>query len=175
MRLLQSARAFLADHLIAERERWALWIPAAIGLGVAVYFCLPAEPSLLLGGMLLVAAAALLLLLRKSNTGRAAAIALLAAALGFAAAELRTAFVTAPALAQKFQSVRLEGRVRDVEFLPGGRRVRLGEVTIPGIVDPPAEIRLRLAGARSAAGAGRLGTSESDAKSTLAPRSTRRL
>ena len=42
--------------------------------------------------------------------------------------------------------MRLEGRVRDVEFLPGGRRIVLGEISIPGIADPPAELRLRLAG-----------------------------
>jgi len=146
MRLLQQGSALFAAHLIAERERWALWIPVAIGLGVAVYFCLPAEPSLLLGAALVAASAALLLLLRKSAPGRAAAIALLAAALGFAAAELRTAFVAAPALDQKYQSVRLEGRVRDVEFLPGGRRIVLGELSIPGIAEPPARLRLRLAG-----------------------------
>ncbi len=138
-------RRLLADRLLAERERWALWVPTAIGIGVAVYFALPAEPSLLLGGALIVLSAALLVLLRKSIAGRAFTIALLAAAVGFAAAELRTASVAAPSLNQKFASVRVEGRVRDVEFLPGGRRLRLGEIIIPGIADPPAELRLRLA------------------------------
>ena len=34
---------------LAERERWALWLPVALGLGVVVYFALPFEPSLWLG------------------------------------------------------------------------------------------------------------------------------
>jgi len=47
--LLPQAGRALADTLSAERERWALWFPVAMGAGVALYFSLPAEPSLLLG------------------------------------------------------------------------------------------------------------------------------
>ena len=136
----------LVQCLIAERERWALWIPVAVGLGVATYFSLPAEPSLLVGAALIVASALLLALVRRVVIARAVLIALLAASCGFAAAELRTAIVGAPMLDAKYGSVRIEGRVRDVEFLPGGRRLVLDEVIIPGITEPPAELRLRLAG-----------------------------
>ncbi len=136
----------LVQRLIAERERWALWIPAAVGLGVAIYFSLPAEPSLPIGAALVVVSAVLLVLLRRITIGRVFLIALLAASCGFAAAQLRTAIVGAPMLDAKYASVRIEGRVRDVEFLPGGRRLVLGEVVILGITEPPAELRLRLAG-----------------------------
>ena len=47
--LLRQAMRALADNLAGERERWALWFPVAMGAGVALYFALPAEPSLLLG------------------------------------------------------------------------------------------------------------------------------
>jgi len=30
--------------LAAERGRWALWGPVALGIGIGVYFALPAEP-----------------------------------------------------------------------------------------------------------------------------------
>ena len=46
--LHQSIRA-LADNLAGERERWILWFPVAMGGGVALYFSLPAEPSLAWG------------------------------------------------------------------------------------------------------------------------------
>ncbi len=134
------------DRLITERERWALWIPVAIGLGVAVYFSLASEPGLLASTGLVVVSAGLVALLRKHAAARALAIAIFAAACGFTAAELRTALVDAPVLGGKYQSVRVEGRVRDVEFLPGGRRLILGEVIIPGITEPPAQLRLRVAG-----------------------------
>ncbi|MFQ5494211.1 MAG: hypothetical protein ACE5EX_02420, partial [Phycisphaerae bacterium] len=29
---------------LAERERWALWLPAMLGLGISLYFLLPLEP-----------------------------------------------------------------------------------------------------------------------------------
>jgi competence protein ComEC len=135
----------LGDGLIAERDRWALWIPVAMGTGVAIYFDLPAEPVAAVGFGLLAGSAALFLALRRSAAGRVMAIGLFALAAGFAAAQLRTTLVSAPVLSQKLDSVRIEGRVRDVEFLPGGRRLRLGEVIIPGLAEPPAELRLRLA------------------------------
>ena len=89
--------------------------------------------------------AALLLVLWRSAGGRLWALGLLALSAGFAAAQLRTAIVTAPVLNQTLDSVRIEGRVSDVEYLPGGRRLRLSEVVIPGLSEPPAELRLRLA------------------------------
>ena len=141
---LRRALRFLGDRLIEERDRWALWVPVAMGAGVAVYFDLPAEPSAVLGLALVAGSAVLLAVLRRATAARALALALFAMAAGFAAAQLRTAVVAAPVLNQKLESARIEGRVRDVEFLPGGRRLRLSEVVIPGIGDPPAELRLRL-------------------------------
>ena len=132
----------LGENLLAERERWALWIPVAMGVGVAIYFDLPVEPPAAVYFALLGGSMAAILAHRRM--GRILAIALIALVAGFAAAQLRTTLVSAPVLSEKLDSVRIEGRVRDVEFLPGGRRLRLGEVIIPGIADPPAEIRVRL-------------------------------
>jgi hypothetical protein len=40
---------WILDQLDAERSRWMLWLPVAMGLGIAVYFELPSEPALWLG------------------------------------------------------------------------------------------------------------------------------
>jgi competence protein ComEC len=136
---------YLRERLLAERDRWALWLPVAMGGGVAVYFGLPLEPGPGVGLALLAGSAAALYVSWRIPARKAIALGLLAAALGFAAAELRTALVTAPMLNETLASARVEGRVLDVEFLAGGRRIRLGEVIIPGLVDPPAQLRLRLA------------------------------
>jgi competence protein ComEC len=141
---LQSGRRMLGRALLAERDRWALWIPVAVGTGVAVYFDLPSEPHGAIAIGLFVVSIGLFFMLRRWALGRIAAIGLVALAAGFAAAQLRTTLVASPVLNQKLDSVRLEGRVRDVEFLPNGRRLRLGEVIIPGLSEPPGEIRLRL-------------------------------
>ena len=47
--------------LNAERDRWPLWLPVALGIGAGGYFALPVEPSAALGwsalGLALTAAA----------------------------------------------------------------------------------------------------------------------
>ena len=42
--------AALATFL-AERERWPLWLPVAMGIGVGIYFDLPSEPPLWLAAL----------------------------------------------------------------------------------------------------------------------------
>ncbi|MCZ6522592.1 MAG: hypothetical protein O7A68_01835, partial [Alphaproteobacteria bacterium] len=37
------------EALLAERERWLLWLPVFLGLGVGLYFLLPVEPPPWLG------------------------------------------------------------------------------------------------------------------------------
>ncbi len=41
-------------RLLEERERWFLWLPVGVGLGIALYFGLPREPPVWLGPALLV-------------------------------------------------------------------------------------------------------------------------
>ncbi len=47
----------LAAALLAERERWPLWFPVGLGVGVGLYFLLRAEPSWWLGAAVSVACA----------------------------------------------------------------------------------------------------------------------
>ena len=56
--------AWLAGALLAERERWVLWLPVGIGAGIAVYFALPVEPPVWLGATGLLLAALVLCWLR---------------------------------------------------------------------------------------------------------------
>lgn len=142
--LLGQAGRALADMAAAERERWALWFPVAMGAGVALYFSLPAEPSLLLGFGALGGTAVLLGLLWRRPLLRILVLGLFAAVLGFAAAEVRTAVVASPILTDKVKGVQVRGRVREVEFLPTGRRIRLDEVSLEGVDVAPAQIRLKL-------------------------------
>ena len=141
--LHQSIRA-LGDNLAGERERWILWFPVVMGGGVALYFSLPAEPSLTWGLAALAGMAMLLGLSWRRPLWRILMLGLFAGTLGFAAAELRTAVVAAPMLADKVKGVQVRGRVREVEFLPTGRRLRLDQVTLEGVDPPPAQIRLKL-------------------------------
>jgi competence protein ComEC len=135
----------VGENLAGERERWALWAPVALGAGIAAYFSLPVEPPLWAGCGALAAGGAAHFLLRRRAALRLLALGLVLGALGFAAAELRTAMVSAPVLAGSLKGIQLWGRVREVEFLPTGRRLRLDQLTIEGVDRPPDQIRLRLA------------------------------
>ena len=151
--LLRRGIAILADNLAGERDRWVLWLPVAMGAGVALYFDLAVEPPLWLGLAALAAAGLLLVLLWRRPALRLLCLGLFVAVLGFAAAELRTATVEAPMLAERLKGVEVTGRVREVEFLPTGRRLRLDEVTIEGVADAarpdPPQARPRLSASRS--------------------------
>ncbi len=112
VRLWSAARG-VGAALLAERDRWALWLPVMLAVGIGLYFALPAEPpkalALSLGATgILVALAALL----TTETFVQAALAIFAALLiGFGVAKLRTENVAAPVLAHRVGPVEMEGRV----------------------------------------------------------------
>ena len=43
------ASVWLRAQLLAERERWLLWLPVAMGMGIALYFGLASEPPVWVG------------------------------------------------------------------------------------------------------------------------------
>ena len=65
---MPGARVWILDQLDAERSRWMLWLPVALGLGIAIYFELPSEPALWAGPAL---AAALVVFAPAGSLGRA--------------------------------------------------------------------------------------------------------
>ena len=48
----------LGHQALAERDRWPLWLPVALGTGIALYFALPFEPSPAWAGIAAATAAA---------------------------------------------------------------------------------------------------------------------
>lgn len=113
--------------LALERGRYALWLPVFMIVGVLAYFNLRAEPAswegigcagLALSGVGFSRGRALL---------RAAFSCLLAASIGFLAAEFAT-WEAPPLAALPTHAETFTGRVRQVEALPEGRRVTLEQV-----------------------------------------------
>ncbi|MGE5518015.1 MAG: ComEC/Rec2 family competence protein [Bacteroidota bacterium] len=133
--------------VMAERDRWPLWLPVFLGMGIALYFAASSEPPLAwglgaLGGTLASAWAA-----RKRAALLAAMLPLVVMALGFVAAELRAVQVAAPVLERPSGLVRVTGRVEEVEPLAGGgQRVTLDQVetTVDGA--SPRRVRIKLKG-----------------------------
>lgn len=136
------ATAALGRNVGAERDRWVLWLPVAIGAGVASYFALPVEPPLWAGASILVLVAAVGL--RARGAAVVCAVAFSAGALGFSAAQVRTALVTAPVLAREIGPVAVTGRAVEVELRPADRRITLDHLTIATVAaaDTPARVRV---------------------------------
>ena len=129
--------------LMTERDRWPLWLPVFLGLGISFYFAVPSEPPLWAGFAGLAAASVLALAVRRRPGLVGAAVPLLLVALGFLAAELRAFQVAAPVLERPSGLVRVEGRIEEVEPLAGGgQRVTLDNVAVE--VDGPHPQRVRL-------------------------------
>jgi competence protein ComEC len=138
--------------LRAESDRFILWMPAFLGLGIALFFALPAPPpplAALTGIGVLVAAVGVLP--RPWRAGLTWPVSAMAA--GFLAAGLRTELVAAPIVSRDLGPRQVEGTVRWFEPLeaPGRLRLVLDHPSVRGLAPSatPKRIRLRLAGTQA--------------------------
>lgn len=98
---LEPRRTFIAalgERLLAERERWPLWLPALMGGGIAIYFMLDQEPARWIGGAAFVLASVAMLVAWRFGQQIIPCSAIFAVALGFAAAQFQAWWVAAPVL-----------------------------------------------------------------------------
>ena len=148
--------AALGALLLAERDRWVLWAPPALGLGIGLYYALPWEPDLTLAGGLLAAGVVLLAAAWRWWPAALVATGLALVALGFAVATWRTDRVAAPVL-QKRVVGEVSGRVTMVDTRDSGaERVTLDRVAIAGLAPEatPRKIRVTLRAADDAVAIG---------------------
>jgi competence protein ComEC len=140
-----SLLAWLVAQLLEERERWFLWLPVALGLGIAVYFSLPSEPPLLLGPalVLLVALAAWRDLRHRSPGSAPLWLGAGAVAAGLTAASLGTVLASAPVLERR-GAYMVDGRVLLVEDRVRGERLLLDQPQIEDIEPAATPLRLRV-------------------------------
>ncbi|HUB85817.1 MAG TPA: DUF4131 domain-containing protein, partial [Rhizomicrobium sp.] len=137
---------WLRATAIAEGERWTLWLPVALGAGVALYFALPVEPPASLAWPFLIAAVLIAIAAAGSDTMAArASFGLIAAfTIGFSVAQLRTAHVAAPVLMHRVGPVVIDGRVESTQLHGKGVRLVLDVQSI-GHMRPdsrPAKVRV---------------------------------
>jgi competence protein ComEC len=139
--------AAVSAMLDAERARWFNWVPVLFGLGIALYFWLPAEPSLM--AALAPVPAAIVLKIAGRSKGTlifALSSAMLCLAAGLAMAKLRTEWVRAPVLERQLSGVEVRGYVELVEPKPTkGQRITVRVVSL-GKLTPdklPRRVRIR--------------------------------
>ncbi|MFO7856702.1 MAG: ComEC/Rec2 family competence protein [Paracoccaceae bacterium] len=147
-RTAAAVRAAFLRTLEGERRRLPLWLPVCLGLGIQLYFLLPAEPS----GWILAAAVALpagLLpwaALRGLGRVNLLLVAVAFAAAGFAAAAARTHLAAAPILAERVDAT-VEGRIAEISrSRTDRRRVELVDPVIYGLPagETPRRVRVTL-------------------------------
>ena len=138
------------DTANAEGDRWILWIPVFLGVGVASYFGLPTEPPLWLGAAAAVVGAGLAVAARQRPAVLAFVLAPTVAAAGFTAAQWRTAAVAAPALSRAVGPATVTGRLIGIEVRPHGHRVTLDSLRISFIPPQrtPERVRIGLRGSQ---------------------------
>lgn len=139
---------FLSVRIMAERARWALWLPVGIGLGIAFYFALGEEPAFFWGPLALFALILMGWVFRDRTEVLILTLVLGSIVLGFSAAGVRTQSVFAPVLDGRIGPTTIEGRVSDVETFPKRLRIRLENLRIRGLglEQTPGAIRLSLRG-----------------------------
>jgi competence protein ComEC len=139
-------RSWFAANLVAERERWPLWIPVLVGTGIGIYFWLPFEPPTAVAPIALVLAGAAAGAALRFGRLVPPSIGAGAVMLGFAAAELQAWWVAAPILKHRLDPVAVEARLVAVDPLPEATRLIL-EPKIIRHLDPaelPALIRVKV-------------------------------
>lgn len=144
---LRLALDWLPARLAAERGRWGLWLPVAMGTGNAAYFALPTEPPGWAGALAAGVLALVAVAVRRRPEWLVPAMALVAVAAGFAAGQARTASVAAPMLQREIGPVTVTGRVEAIDRLEAGVRLVLVGPAVERLAPAatPHRVRVRLA------------------------------
>ena len=136
-------------RLEAERERIGLWLPVALGAGIAAWFALPATMHWI--GLLLLLASGVLagwLIGQNRRTGRVMIVGCAAVAAGLLLVWLRAYWVAAPVLAAPV-TTEFSAIVERVEPLPAKGKIRI--LAAPQRrSDLPPRVRLTLRGEQAA-------------------------
>lgn len=131
--VVAAARGSAEAAVAVAWERWIVWLPVFLGIGIAIYFALPAEPEPRQAVGLIVITGAVALVTTKRPVLHLIAVAALVGSLGLGAALWRTERVAGPVIADQTGPVEVHGMVRTVEHrAEGGARVTLDHVAIDG-------------------------------------------
>jgi competence protein ComEC len=139
---LSVTRHLSSDTLLAERDRLVLWIPVLLATGVGLYFAWPYEPPLSLPLRALFLLTCLFIVVRRRFFLRLFTIATALVALGFLAAQYRTASVVTPVFSGGKYFRGLEGRIDDIQIKEKGQKLFLTALRIDDI--PTAQTPVRI-------------------------------
>ena len=135
----------LSALLDAEQERWILWVPVFVGVGIGLYFALPVEPGWVMVLAPLLAATGLRMSLRRGVLALALTGALASTTLGLGAAKFRAELMRGPVVSFSKQIWTVRGWVELVEKRPEkGVRITLRVSAIDGLAADETPLRVRV-------------------------------
>ena len=143
-RVVEWLPAVLVESLLAERERWFLWLPVAMGIGIALYFASSLEPAAWIGPAILAAGVAAAAGGWRRAGGRLARILLATAALGFCIGQWRAQSVAAPVIDERTRAVVVSGQVATVEARANGLRIVIERPSIANLAPEQTPRRVRV-------------------------------
>lgn len=148
MEQLKSFLSQTAELFLEQRDRFILWVPVFIGIGVGLYFSLPHEPALWVSGTGVIVLLVSMSMLRRFPLPFYAVFCLLLPVLGFTSAKFHTDRITAPMLEKRIGPTEVSGICQDVKQLPEnkGWRVVLSDVDIEKLSpeQTPARVRVQI-------------------------------
>ena len=132
----------LKSCFLYERTRWFLWTPVFLGIGIGIYFALPAEPPLITA-ILPVVSLVGLWLVRRFPFPRGMMLLLLLISVGFANIQLKSFYLSRDAETVPDRKLYLWGRIDKLDTNYRGRtRILLAEMY--DFEDKPLPGRYRL-------------------------------
>ncbi|MEO1017443.1 MAG: ComEC/Rec2 family competence protein [Pseudomonadota bacterium] len=143
-------RLGLARRALAERDRWILFVPVALAVGILIYFQLAEEPSWLACALLAGCGLAMIVAIGRygvrwhdRDLHKAALVGVGLVAIGFGIAGLRAYHVEAPVI-ERQGSFAFNGRIIAMEPRKNGYRLLLSELSLDDVetADTPERIRV---------------------------------
>lgn len=127
---LSAARNWLKSRLDEESTQWVLWIPAALGLGAALFLMWPAAPPLWFGTAVMAPLILLTVKVRQHEFARAVGVILILITAGFMAAQARDFFTAHPVLPRAQGPVWLQATITDVDHKEKTVRLTLSDLQL---------------------------------------------
>ncbi len=132
----------LVTIIHAEHDRFVLWLPVLLGVGIGIYFALPFEPQIrALAGICALLALTTKFFWRRSIFARYLCVALLVVCVGAFRAEIRTQSVAAPILEKTLFFRELAGEISDIQIKEKGEKLILGNLQIDGLAPEETPVK----------------------------------
>lgn len=134
----------LKQVILAEVENWVLWLPVLLGIGIAIYFNLPFEPTSATSAKFLSGAVILFALLRRTLL-KYYTFAFIFIALGFAAASFKAHYMSTKFISSNGEKVTISGNIKEIGYSENFPRLTLYNLRIDELgTNLPQKIRLNV-------------------------------